>query len=149
MLFDSNQTIKIVDFVLSKSYTDSLELLNTPCGSPCYAAPELIAGKPYSGLFADIWSSGIILFAMLCGYLPFEEENTTILYQKILNGEVTYPGFLSEEAKDLLSRVLQVDANNRANIEEIKSHKWYVKYNDEKTQKMYEITGVIDNQVII
>ena len=55
-------------------------MLKTACGSPCYAAPEMIAGEDYYGLQADIWSSGITLYAMLCGYLPFEHNDTKILY---------------------------------------------------------------------
>lgn len=67
--------IKIIDFGLSNLYTNG-ELLKTACGSPCYAAPEMIAGKRYEGLMVDIWSSGVILFAMLCGYLPFDDNET-------------------------------------------------------------------------
>jgi 5'-AMP-activated protein kinase catalytic alpha subunit len=55
-------------------------MLDTACGSPCYAAPEMISGNSYSGLKADIWSSGVTLYAMLCGYLPFEDADTAILY---------------------------------------------------------------------
>jgi len=71
LLLDHNKDIKIVDFGLSNLYANG-EQLKTPCGSPCYAAPEMIRGLKYNGLSVDIWSSGIILFAMLCGYLPFD-----------------------------------------------------------------------------
>jgi len=71
LLLDFKKDLKIVDFGLSNTYTKG-QLLHTPCGSPCYAAPEMIDGKAYSGLMVDIWSTGIILFAMLCGYLPFD-----------------------------------------------------------------------------
>ncbi len=64
------RNIKIVDFGLSNTYKQD-ELLKTACGSPCYAAPEMIAGNKYNGLCVDIWSCGVILFALLCGYLPF------------------------------------------------------------------------------
>jgi len=73
LLEDSNK-IKIVDFGLSNTYKDD-ETLKTACGSPCYAAPEMISGRHYDGMKADIWSIGIILYAMLCGYLPFEVLN--------------------------------------------------------------------------
>ena len=71
MLLDENKNLKIIDFGLSNNYADG-QLLTTPCGSPCYAAPEMILGMKYTGLLVDIWSTGIILYAMVCGYLPFE-----------------------------------------------------------------------------
>lgn len=71
LLLNENKTLKIIDFGLSNSYHEGNKL-KTPCGSPCYAAPEMLIGKLYSGLEVDIWSSGIILYAMVCGYLPFE-----------------------------------------------------------------------------
>lgn len=85
MLLDNNLNLKIIDFGLSNTYLQG-EQLKTACGSPCYAAPEMIAGKRYLGASVDIWSSGIILFAMVCGYLPFEDPNTSNLYSKILSG---------------------------------------------------------------
>ena len=78
------------------------ETLKTACGSPCYAAPEMIAGKKYQGLYSDIWSCGIILYAMVCGYLPFEDPNTTKLYKKILNCDFLIPGFISKPVKNLI-----------------------------------------------
>lgn len=75
------------------------DLLKTACGSPCYAAPEMIAGKKYEGLMADVWSCGVILYAMICGYLPFEDPNTPALYKKIISGEFKVPKFVSPSAK--------------------------------------------------
>ena len=75
LLLDENQEIKIVDFGLSNRYEQGKQL-STACGSPCYAAPEMIAGRKYNGLQVDLWSCGVILFAMLCGFLPFEDPNT-------------------------------------------------------------------------
>lgn len=71
LLLTENNIIKIIDFGLSNSYKSS-PLLKTPCGSPCYAAPEMLLGKQYNGLQIDIWSTGIILYAMVNGFLPFE-----------------------------------------------------------------------------
>jgi len=71
LLLDFSNSIKIVDFGLGNTYKKG-ELLKTACGSPCYAAPEMIAGQKYDCLLVDIWSSGVILFASICGYLPFE-----------------------------------------------------------------------------
>ena len=83
LLLDDQNNIKIVDFGLSNMYNEG-EMLKTACGSPCYAAPEMIAGKRYHGLNSDIWSTGIILYAMTCGYLPFEDPNTSKLYKNII-----------------------------------------------------------------
>jgi 5'-AMP-activated protein kinase catalytic alpha subunit len=83
MLIDFDKGIKLVDFGLSNTYKSD-ELLKTACGSPCYAAPEMISGEKYRGTTVDVWSSGVVLFALLCGYLPFEDPETAELYKKIL-----------------------------------------------------------------
>jgi 5'-AMP-activated protein kinase catalytic alpha subunit len=98
LLLDSHKKIKIVDFGLSNLYSEG-ETLVTACGSPCYAAPEMIAGKRYNGIDVDIWSSGVTLYAMLVGYLPFEDPNTGLLYKKIILGEYEVPDHLSSRAK--------------------------------------------------
>jgi 5'-AMP-activated protein kinase catalytic alpha subunit len=90
LLLDHDNNIKIVDFGLSNTF-DAKETLKTACGSPCYAAPEMIAGKKYVGKEVDTWSCGIILFALVCGYLPFEDPDTTELYKKILIGKYKVP----------------------------------------------------------
>ncbi len=78
--------LRIVDFGLSNTYKQN-EKLKTACGSPCYAAPEMLKGEKYGGLGVDIWSAGVILFAMVCGYLPFEDtKNQAELYRKIMHG---------------------------------------------------------------
>ncbi|KRX02511.1 Protein kinase-like domain [Pseudocohnilembus persalinus] len=127
LLLDENKNIKTVDFGLSNTYKKN-ELLKTACGSPCYAAPEMIAGKKYESVLVDIWSCGVILFALLCGYLPFEDKNTSQLYKKILNGQYEIPDFVSPKAKDLLKKVLNTDPTTRYNFEDIKKHPWYSVY---------------------
>lgn len=77
----------------------------------------MIAGKRYEGLMVDIWSSGVILFAMLCGYLPFDDNDTQKLYHKIMRGDYRIPSFVSPEARDLLKRVLNVDILTRYKIQ--------------------------------
>ena len=100
-------------------------MLKTACGSPCYAAPEMIAGKRYHGLNSDIWSTGIILYAMTCGYLPFEDPNTSKLYKKILNCDYLIPGFISKPSKDLIKKILNTDPNKRFSVKDIRQHEWY------------------------
>ena len=75
LLLDADMCVKIVDFGLG-NVQRSNHLLTTACGSPCYAPPEMIQGSPYAGPPADIWSTGVILYALLCGYLPFEDAHT-------------------------------------------------------------------------
>jgi len=124
LLLDSLKNIKIVDFGLSNTYQNG-EKLKTACGSPCYAAPEMIAGKKYEGIQVDVWSSGVILFALLCGYLPFEDNNTSALYKKILDGDFTIPDFVSPEAHEVLKGILTVDPEKRFTIQQIRETKWY------------------------
>lgn len=79
ILLDANNNLKLIDFGLSNTFQPG-DKLETACGSPCYAAPELIKGHKYSGVKADLWSCGVVLYAMLCGFLPFEDNNTQSLY---------------------------------------------------------------------
>jgi len=84
----------------------------------------MIGGKKYNGLQVDIWSCGVILFAIVCGYLPFEDPNTAVLYKKILSGDYTIPSFVSEEGRDLIKNVLNTDPTKRFTIEDIRKHPW-------------------------
>ncbi|KAL4484933.1 hypothetical protein ABPG74_020110 [Tetrahymena malaccensis] len=127
LLLDINHNIKIVDFGLSNMYKKN-ELLKTACGSPCYAAPEMIEGKKYESPQVDIWSSGVILFALLCGYLPFEDEDTRKLYDKILKGKYSIPSHVSPDARDLIEKILSVDPDKRMKFDQIKAHKWFNLY---------------------
>lgn len=91
ILLDVNHnTIKLVDFGLSNNYEVGGSL-KTACGSPCYAAPEMISGKAYQGLLTDVWSCGVVLYCMLCGYLPFDDDNIKKLYKKITGGNYKIP----------------------------------------------------------
>ena len=85
----------------------------------------MVAGKKYDGMKIDVWSTGIILFAMLCGYLPFEDKNNDVLFDKILECNVEFPEYLSDEPKDLINKILVVDPEKRITIEQIKNHSYY------------------------
>ncbi|CDW72221.1 protein kinase domain containing protein [Stylonychia lemnae] len=124
LLLDFDKTLKIVDFGLSNLY-ERAETLKTACGSPCYAAPEMIAGKRYNGLQTDIWSSGVVLFAMVCGYLPFEDPKTSNLYKKILNADYQIPKFVSNDGRDLITKILNTDPEERFTIADIRAHPWF------------------------
>ena len=128
LLFTKNKILKIIDFGLSSEYED---YLNTPCGSPCYASPEMIKGKKYNGLSIDLWACGIILFAMLCGYLPFDDKDNNELFRKIVECKIDYPEKdeieLSENSLDLINKILTPNPKKRIGIEDILEHP-FMKY---------------------
>lgn len=106
--------------------------MSTSCGSPCYAAPELVMNQGcYVGPAVDIWSCGVILFAMLCGYLPYDDDpanpesyNINLLYKYILNTPLVFPDYISEEACDLMLLMLVPDPDKRGTMEAIMAHPW-------------------------
>ena len=124
ILLDEDHNVKIADFGLSNVMRDGIFLYSS-CGSPNYAAPELINGKFYNGASIDIWSCGVILYILLVGSFPFDEEKIPKLFQLIKECKYVLPQILSEPAKDLIFRMLQKDPMNRITIPEIKQHKWF------------------------
>ena len=125
LLLNKNNVIKIIDFGLSNFY-DGQHNLVTPCGSPCYASPEMVSGNDYNGFNIDIWAIGIILFAMICGYLPFEDPENDKLFDQILKAELDFPSHVSELCKDLIKKILVTDPNKRITINKIKEHNFYL-----------------------
>ena len=123
LLLTDKKIIKIIDFGLSNEYID---FLSSQCGSPCYAAPEMIRGMKYSGVMIDLWACGIILFAMLCGYLPFDDSDNNIVFRKILKCKIEFPSeqetHLSNDAKDLITRILTPNPLKRIKIDEVLEH---------------------------
>ncbi|KAK7476077.1 hypothetical protein BaRGS_00032704 [Batillaria attramentaria] len=113
LLLDAQGGVKIADFGLSNMMHDG-EFLRTSCGSPNYAAPEVISGKLYAGPEVDIWSCGVILYALLCGTLPFDDEHVPTLFRKIKSGIFAIPDYLNKEVVSLLCHMLQVDPLKRA-----------------------------------
>ena len=124
LLDEKHENIKLIDFGLSNYFNEN-KLLKSSCGSPCYASPEMLSGMPYLGITTDLWSAGIVLYSMLVGSLPFDDQELYELYKQIKSGKFYLPSTLSLEAMDLLKRILNVDPVKRIGLEGIKNHKWF------------------------
>jgi len=151
LLLDANLNIKIADFGLSNLMRDG-DFLRTSCGSPNYAAPEVISGHLYAGPEVDVWSCGVILYALLCGSLPFDDESIPNLFKKIKSGMYSLPTHLSQLARNLIPRMLEVDPMKRITIPEIRLHPWfqhklppYLRHPPELMEKQER---VVDSEVI-
>ncbi|KAE9400139.1 Pkinase-domain-containing protein [Gymnopus androsaceus JB14] len=112
VLLDDDLNVKIADFGLSSDFSDG-NFLSTSCGSPNYASPEVINGGVYAGPEIDVWSAGVMLYVMLCGCLPFEDDDMQILFQKIRSGSYAMPPFVSTEARKLIGAMLTLDTIKR------------------------------------
>ncbi|EAY05900.1 CAMK family protein kinase [Trichomonas vaginalis G3] len=121
ILLDKFGQLKVSDFGLSR-FLDSKGLASTPCGSPCYASPECISGKPYDGITSDVWSSGVILYAMVTGQLPWTKRNQTQLFEQIRHGEYTIPSYLSYQCTDFIRGLMTVDNKKRLTIPQALKH---------------------------
>ena len=127
MLLDRNKNLKLVDFGLSTKYTDD-KLLDQPCGTVVYAAPEVLEGNEYHGMLADVWSSGIVLFGMCSGYLPFCDNDDEVNKKNVIKGEIELPSFFSPLLKDLLMHMLDVNPLKRYTLQDIREHAWFNMY---------------------
>lgn len=133
LLLDKHKNIIITDFGFVNSFQNpNNDFMKTSCGSPCYAAPELVvSSEPYEGKKVDIWSCGVILYAMLAGYLPFDDDpqnpdgtNIARLYHYITHTPLTFPEYIQPTPRDLLRRILVANPNRRINLKDIRSHRW-------------------------
>ncbi|KAG8216790.1 kinase-like domain-containing protein [Butyriboletus roseoflavus] len=118
--------IKLADWGMAAFAPPALQL-ETSCGSPHYASPEIVNGMKYRGNATDIWSCGVILYALLTGRLPFDDKNVRTLLAKVKTGRYDVPPYVDPLARDLLTRMLVVDVNQRITIPEIMSHPWFNK----------------------
>ncbi|KAL3824622.1 hypothetical protein ACJIZ3_020651 [Penstemon smallii] len=129
LLLDEEGNLKVTDFGLS-AFTDHLRqdgLLHTTCGTPAYVAPEVIGKKGYDGAKADIWSCGVILYVLLAGYLPFQEDNIMSMYRKIYRGDFKCPPWFSPESRKLITKMLDPNPNTRIGIAKIMESSWFKK----------------------
>uniref|UniRef100_A0A673C9N4 Maternal embryonic leucine zipper kinase n=1 Tax=Sphaeramia orbicularis TaxID=375764 RepID=A0A673C9N4_9TELE len=150
LLIDADHNLKLIDFGLCARPKGGLGYeLMTCCGSPAYAAPELIQGKAYIGSEADVWSMGVLLFALLCGYLPFDDDNCVVLYRKITRGKYDNPHWLSPGSILLLNQMMQVDPKRRLSVRQLLDHPWVLKeYNSPVEWHSRRPLGHIDEDCI-
>ncbi|KAJ5089325.1 hypothetical protein N7532_008009 [Penicillium argentinense] len=128
------------------------DLMQTSCGSPCYAAPELVVSDSlYTGRKVDVWSCGVILYAMLAGYLPFDDDpanpdgdNINLLYKYIVTTPLTFPEYVTPHARDLLRRILVADPRKRADLFEVARHSWLSEYSHIVSHITSSTTNVAD-----
>ncbi|XP_047308968.1 CBL-interacting serine/threonine-protein kinase 6 [Impatiens glandulifera] len=148
LLLDDEGNLKVTDFGLS-AFAEHLRqdgLLHTTCGTPAYVAPEVIGKKGYDGAKADIWSCGVILFVLLAGYLPFQDDNVMAMYRKICKGDFKCPPWFSSESRRLITKLLDPNPNSRISIAKIMDSVWFKKSvprvmkekNDELCKEGYE-----------
>ena len=122
--FGKSMTCKLIDFGISRTYTLD-KLIGTPCGTASYAPPEMHRGEEYYGLLSDIWSAGVLLYAMVFGYLPFCEEDEDTNIENIIKGNYEIPEEASPLLSDFLTHILDIDPLTRYDLEQIKKHPWY------------------------
>lgn len=115
LLLDKARNIKVADFGMA-AWEGGVGMLETSCGSPHYASPEVVEGRSYHGSTSDIWSCGVILFALLAGRLPFDDENIRTLLEKVKLGKYAMPNDIDPAAKDLIARMLQKDVAKRITV---------------------------------
>ncbi|KAI9193352.1 serine/threonine-protein kinase MARK1-like protein [Polychytrium aggregatum] len=124
LLLDENMNVKIADFGFSNQFSPG-QRLNTWCGSPPYAAPELFQGKEYSGPEVDIWSLGVVLYVLVCGSLPFDGSTLAKLRARVLAGKYKVPFYMSTDCERLIKRMLVLEPAKRITLEEIMTDKWF------------------------
>ncbi|XXG51883.1 hypothetical protein AAC387_Pa03g0349 [Persea americana] len=129
LLLDENEDLKISDFGLSAlpEHLRNDGLLHTQCGTPAYVAPEVLRKRGYDGAKADIWSCGVILYVLLAGFLPFQDENIMKMYRKVFKAEYDFPPWFSSDARRLISKLLVAYPEKRISIAGIMQVPWFRK----------------------
>lgn len=124
ILLDKNQNVKLVDFGFTREYEGKASYLQTWCGTVCYSAPEMVKGEKYAGEKVDVWSLGIILYALLCGELPFDDDDEITTKTRIMKEEPHYPDSMPQPARDLISALLSKRPLLRPSLADILTNPW-------------------------
>uniref|UniRef100_A0A1A9WJ88 Protein kinase domain-containing protein n=1 Tax=Glossina brevipalpis TaxID=37001 RepID=A0A1A9WJ88_9MUSC len=139
VLLDKDMNIKLADFGFSNRYKEG-NPLTTWCGSPPYAAPEVFQGLEYDGPKADIWSLGVVLYALVCGALPFDGKTLLELKSRVVTGKFRIPYFMSQDCEHLIRNMLVVEPDRRYTLKQIIKHRWLSEWIHEVEQQCYEAT---------
>ncbi|VDO03400.1 unnamed protein product [Rodentolepis nana] len=137
LLLDESMNLKIADFGFSNNYSSGRKL-DTFCGSPPYAAPELFLGRKYDGPEVDVWSLGVILYTLVSGSLPFDGKNLKELRECVLRGSYRVPFYMSHECEMLLRKMLVLNPTKRASLLEIMKDKWLNTTFEDNTLQPYK-----------
>ncbi|KAF7110058.1 hypothetical protein CFC21_110218 [Triticum aestivum] len=149
LLLDSRGNLKVSDFGLSSLSQNGF--LHTTCGTPNYVAPEVLSDGGYDGSAADVWSCGVILYVLMAGYLPFEENDLPTLYDKITAAHFSCPDWFSQGAKSLIQRILDPTPKTRMTIKEMKSDTWFsknyvgVRHGEDENVSLDDVQAAFDN----
>ncbi|XP_026092252.1 serine/threonine-protein kinase MARK1-like isoform X2 [Carassius auratus] len=136
LLLDADMNIKIADFGFSNEFIIGSKL-DTFCGSPPYAAPELFQGKKYDGPEVDVWSLGVILYTLVSGSLPFDGQNLKELRERVLRGKYRIPFYMSTDCENLLKKLLVLNPGKRGSLDQIMKDRWMNVGHDEEELKPY------------
>ncbi|XP_014483013.1 PREDICTED: serine/threonine-protein kinase BRSK2 [Dinoponera quadriceps] len=147
LLLDEKNNIKIADFGMA-SLQPAGSMLETSCGSPHYACPEVIRGEKYDGRKADVWSCGVILYALLVGALPFDDDNLRKLLEKVKRGLFYIPHFVPPECQNLLRGMIEVDPEKRLTLAAINRHVWVTASGKGELELELSMMDVVQTHVI-
>ncbi|KAG8192495.1 hypothetical protein JTE90_018019 [Oedothorax gibbosus] len=147
LLLDEKNNIRIADFGMASLQIEGA-MLETSCGSPHYACPEVIRGEKYDGRRADVWSCGVILYALLVGALPFDDDNLRQLLEKVKRGVFHIPHFVPHECQELLRAMVQVCPNKRMALEDVVKHPWVTAGSKTELELELPMKEVVQTHVI-
>ncbi|XP_050410961.1 serine/threonine-protein kinase BRSK2 isoform X1 [Patella vulgata] len=147
LLLDEKNNIRVADFGMASLQVEG-SMLETSCGSPHYACPEVIRGEKYDGRKADVWSCGVILYALLVGALPFDDDNLRQLLEKVKKGVFHIPHFVPPDCQNLLRGMVEVDPDKRLTLEEVMKHAWVVAGAKHEIETELPMTQVVQTSIV-
>jgi len=133
ILLDCDKGVKVCDFGVSKIIKKG-QFIKEQCGTPAYLAPEIIIDQGYEGYFVDMWSLGVLLYAMVCGTVPFKAQNLEDLHKLILKGDFTFPVELSQDAQSIIRGLIRLNPKERLTIPQLLCHPWLKETSDEDSE---------------